>query len=153
MYGHLTQQALELARFDIPVLHLVGAEEFAGGPLAAILSSPLPVAGAPGAGIAVAVGVWLLLAYEFAHGFSHLVAEPASSYGRMLRKSHMLHHFHNEKGNFGVTSPVFDLVFGTYYGSPTAMERCPTVRNLGYPEEEARRFPFVANIEDARTRH
>ena len=101
-------------------------------PVVLVVTLPLGwlVAGPAGAGIAVAVGMWLLLAYEYAHGFAHHVAEPASSYGRMLRRAHMLHHFHNEKGNFGVTSPVFDFVFGTYYGGPAEIERSPTVKNL-----------------------
>jgi sterol desaturase/sphingolipid hydroxylase (fatty acid hydroxylase superfamily) len=114
-------------------------------PLILLTTIPLGliVGGAPGAGAAVAAGMWLLLVYEYAHGYSHMVAEPGSGYGRMLRHLHMLHHFHNEKGNFGVTSPVFDLVFGTYYVDPAKVARCPTALNLGYTSEVARRFPWA----------
>jgi sterol desaturase/sphingolipid hydroxylase (fatty acid hydroxylase superfamily) len=61
----------------------------------------------------------------------------------MLRHLHMLHHFHNEKGNFGVTSPVFDLIFGTHYSDPAKMARCATARNLGYTAEQQRRYPWA----------
>jgi sterol desaturase/sphingolipid hydroxylase (fatty acid hydroxylase superfamily) len=103
------------------------------------------VAGAPGAGAAVATGIWLVIAYEYAHASAHLVAEPASGYGRMIRHLHMLHHYHNEKGNFGVTSPIADLIVGTYYSDATKVERCPTVRNLGYTPEEAKRRPWASH--------
>lgn len=114
-------------------------------PVVVLVTVPLGwlVAGAPGAGTAVAVGMLLLIAYEYAHGFAHMVAEPGSGYGRMIRRSHMLHHFHNETGNFGITSPVYDLMFGTYYRDPVDVERCPTVRNLGYTAEVARRYPWA----------
>jgi sterol desaturase/sphingolipid hydroxylase (fatty acid hydroxylase superfamily) len=32
---------------------------------------------------------------------------------RYLKKHHMTHHFANPKGYFGVTSPLWDIVFGT----------------------------------------
>lgn len=102
-----------------------------------------PIAGAAGFAAAAAVGFWLVLAYEYTHGYAHLVTDPKWPYGKMLRHAHMLHHFHNEKGNFGVTSPIFDLVFGTYYTDPAKVARCPTARNLGYTAEQARRYPWA----------
>ena len=102
-----------------------------------------PIAGAAGAAAAVAVGFGLVLAYEYTHGYAHLVTDPRSPYGKMLRHAHMLHHFHNEKGNFGVTSPLFDLVFGTYYTDPAKVARCPTAKNLGYTAEQARKYPWA----------
>lgn len=104
--------------------------------------------GPGGAGIAVAVGFAMLSLYEFCHGFSHIVTQPVSAYGKELRRLHMLHHFHNETGNFGVTSPIFDYIFGTYYADPSKVGRCPTVRNLGYTPEVAKRYPYVAAIEE-----
>jgi sterol desaturase/sphingolipid hydroxylase (fatty acid hydroxylase superfamily) len=102
------------------------------------------IGGPTGAAAAMAVGFWSVLAYEYTHGYSHLVTDPKSPYGKMLRHAHMLHHFHNEKGNFGVTSPLFDLIFGTYYSDPAKVARCPTARNLGYTAEQARRYPWAA---------
>lgn len=114
-------------------------------PVMLLVTLPLGwfIGGAAGAAGATAVGFWLVLAYEYAHGYSHMVTEPGSGYGRLLRHLHMLHHFHNEKGNFGVTSPVFDLIFGTYYSDPAKVARCPTARNLGYTSEVARRYPWA----------
>lgn len=119
------------AYFTLPVVLVVGA------PIGWL------VGGLPGALAGITAGVWLLMAYEYAHGYTHLVTAPGSAYGGMLRRLHMLHHFHSEKGNYGVTSPIFDFIFGSYYASPTQMERCSTVRNLGYTEDMAKRYPWV----------
>lgn len=123
---------------------MIGPPQYAI-PVMLLVTLPLgwALGGAPGAFGAAAVGFWLVLAYEYAHGYSHLVTEPKSAYGKMLRHLHMLHHFHNEKGNFGVTSPVFDIVFGSYYSDPAKVARCPTAKNLGYTSEVARRYPWA----------
>lgn len=75
-----------------------------------------------------AVGLWLgwgvgftyaggltgfYLTYEWLHRREHTHA-PANAYGRWARRHHFWHHFGNPKVNHGVTSPVWDLVFGTY---------------------------------------
>jgi len=123
---------------------MIGPPQYAI-PVMLLVTLPLGwlIGGMAGAGGAAAVGFWAILAYEYSHGYAHLVTEPGSPYGRMLRHLHMLHHFHNEKGNFGVTSPVFDFVFGTYYTDPAKVARCPTARNLGYTSEVARRYPWA----------
>jgi len=36
-------------------------------------------------------------------------------YGRWARRHHFYHHFHDPKVNHGVTSPIWDIVFGTYH--------------------------------------
>ena len=51
--------------------------------------------------------------YEWLHWQLH-VSGPRSAYGRWARKHHFHHHFHSAKMNHGVTSPLWDLVFGTY---------------------------------------
>lgn len=33
---------------------------------------------------------------------------------RKLRRNHNVHHFKDEDANFGVSSPLWDIVFGTY---------------------------------------
>ena len=53
------------------------------------------------------------LSYEVLHRLAH-VRGPRSGYGRWLRRHHFHHHFHNPKSNHGVTSPLWDHVFGTY---------------------------------------
>lgn len=123
---------------------MIGPPQYAI-PVMLLVTLPLGwlIGGWAGAAGAAAVGFWLVLAYEYCHGYAHLVTEPRTRYGKMLRHLHMLHHFHNEKGNFGVTSPIFDLVFRTHYSDPAKVARCPTARNLGYTADQARRYPWA----------
>jgi sterol desaturase/sphingolipid hydroxylase (fatty acid hydroxylase superfamily) len=65
----------------------------------------------------------------------------------MMRHLHMLHHFHNEKFDFGVTTPIVDVLFGTFRSDPALIERSPTVNNLGYSAPEALRYPWLAQLE------
>jgi sterol desaturase/sphingolipid hydroxylase (fatty acid hydroxylase superfamily) len=51
--------------------------------------------------------------YDLLHWRAHRRA-PRNAYGRWLRMSHFHHHFHAPMRNFGVTSPLWDKVFGTY---------------------------------------
>jgi sterol desaturase/sphingolipid hydroxylase (fatty acid hydroxylase superfamily) len=75
----------------------------------------------PARGLAFAAGfLACYVAYEVLHRRAHTHA-PIGAYGRWLRKHHFHHHFRNPKANHGVTSPIWDLVFGTY-------ERPGTVR-------------------------
>lgn len=67
------------------------------------------------------VATWLT--YEWLHWRAHRVAgwEP---YGRWLRRHHFAHHFHGNTTNHGVTSPLWDHVFGTWR-APPAVIRVP----------------------------
>lgn len=56
------------------------------------------------------------LTYDMTHLWTH-VGKPKSRWGKMLRRNHMLHHFHDHTKRFGVSSPLWDIVFRTY-GSP-----------------------------------
>ena len=51
--------------------------------------------------------------YEIAHRRTH-THPPTNRYGRWARRSHMHHHFGAPMRNFGVTTPVWDRIFGTY---------------------------------------
>ena len=51
------------------------------------------------------------------------VDEGRSAYGRWARKHHFFHHFHDPSLNHGVTSSLWDHVFGTY--APTDVIRVP----------------------------
>lgn len=102
------------------------------------------VGGPAGSAAAAVTGLWILPLYEYFHAGAHMVPEPRTAYGRMLRKMHMFHHYHSERGNYGVTSPIADMVFGTYYTDGSHFGRSATVRNLGYDEEAARRYPWLA---------
>ncbi|MGO7416649.1 sterol desaturase family protein [Rhizobium ruizarguesonis] len=117
-------------------------------PTAVILTLPLGwvVGGLAGATGALTVSLWVISFYELVHCAAHLPIEPRNPYARLLRRMHLLHHYHNECGNYGITSPVCDILFGTYYASPTMVGRSPTVRNLGYTDECAARYPWVAQL-------
>ena len=65
-------------------------------------------------GITYALGFivgWL--AYEWIHHDAHFHAG-RTAYGRWVRRHHFGHHFQNPGSCHGVTSPIWDLVFGTY---------------------------------------
>jgi len=51
--------------------------------------------------------------YDVLHWRAHR-RSPRNAYARWVRKSHFFHHFHAPMGNYGVTSPVWDKLFGTY---------------------------------------
>ena len=53
------------------------------------------------------------LGYEWLHYSAHFHA-PRTRYGRWVRKHHFSHHFNNSKLNHGVTSPLWDHLFGTF---------------------------------------
>ncbi len=53
------------------------------------------------------------LAYEVLHRRCH-VAPPTGPYSRWARKNHFHHHFVNPRSNLGVTTPLLDMLLGTY---------------------------------------
>ena len=55
----------------------------------------------------------MYFAYEVAHRRTH-THPPTNRYARWARRNHMHHHFGAPMRNFGVTSPVWDRLFGTY---------------------------------------
>jgi sterol desaturase/sphingolipid hydroxylase (fatty acid hydroxylase superfamily) len=56
-------------------------------------------------------------AYEWVHFATHYVV-PKTAVGRYLRAYHLAHHHRTPKARFGVTSPLWDVVFGTYAPVP-----------------------------------
>jgi sterol desaturase/sphingolipid hydroxylase (fatty acid hydroxylase superfamily) len=63
-----------------------------------------------------------------------------------MKKRHLAHHFHSERGNFGITNFIWDRLLGTYYGDPKKFPESPTTFNLGYTGQEAARYPWVADL-------
>src|SRR3954453_5664775 len=104
--------------------------------LPAILVITLPigwlVGGPAGAAAAMAAGMLVFSGYEFCHCVQHLPFTPQSGWLREIKKRHLAHHFHSEQGNYGITSGVWDRVFGTLYGRVRQVERSPTTFTLGY---------------------
>ena len=70
--------------------------------------------------------------YEVLHRRIHLRA-PLNAYGRWARRHHLLHHFGKSDMNHGVTSPIWDLAFGT-------LAPHTTVR---IPRQHAAKFPWL----------
>jgi sterol desaturase/sphingolipid hydroxylase (fatty acid hydroxylase superfamily) len=84
----------------------------AGGTLVAVAAIAALVVGpqhalAYGAGFAA-----MYVAYEVVHRRIH-THRGIGAYGRWLRRHHFHHHFANPRANHGVTSPLWDFLFGT----------------------------------------
>jgi sterol desaturase/sphingolipid hydroxylase (fatty acid hydroxylase superfamily) len=66
---------------------------------------------ADGLTVGVMLGYWW---YGIVHHFVHHHAKSSTpSYFSDLRAWHMRHHYSPKSGNFGVTTPLWDYVFGT----------------------------------------
>ena len=117
-------------------------------PTVALASMPVGylLAGWVGALAALATGVVQTCIYEYFHCIQHLGYQPKWAWVREIKKFHMAHHFHNENGNYGITNLWWDKVLGTLYEGAGARPRSPTVFNLGYDEEVAKTYPYVAKM-------
>lgn len=98
------------------------------------------------AAIAFATGLLTTCFYEFVHCVQHLAYKPKSKWLAEMKKRHLAHHFHDETGNFGITTFFWDKLFGTYYDRAERPAKSPTVFNLGYTPEVAERYPQVARL-------
>ena len=98
----------------------------------------------PGALAAAALGLVLFAFYEFCHCVQHLNYTPRSAWLRRIKKHHMAHHFHNETGNFGITSTFVDRMAHSHYQDRETRPRSAHIYDLGYDEAEAARYPWVA---------
>ena len=52
------------------------------------------------------------LAYDYTHYYLHHFV-PKSDLGKKLREQHMRHHFQDHRYGFGVSTPIWDVVFRT----------------------------------------
>ena len=116
--------------------------------LLAVFAPSLPVGyligGWSAALAAAALALMLFAFYEFCHCVQHLHYTPGSAWLRRIKKHHMAHHFHNETGNFGITSNLVDRMVGTLYEDGATKPRSVHVYDLGYDATEAARYPWVA---------
>jgi sterol desaturase/sphingolipid hydroxylase (fatty acid hydroxylase superfamily) len=118
-----------------------------GWAIGALVAPGHPDAAWGAAAAALATGLLTTCVYEFVHCVQHLAYKPRSKWLAEMKKRHMAHHFHDENGNYGITTFFWDKLFGTFYAS--AAERpakSPTVFNLGYTPEVAERWPYVAQL-------
>lgn len=118
--GHLSKGRNEFSRQHLS--HHANTDTFAPPSSKAAMATPILVllgvlASLPlgwGLGTTYALGVTTLYVfYEVLHRRTHTHA-PWEPYGRWARKHHLHHHFCSPKANHGVTSPLWDVVFGTY---------------------------------------
>lgn len=114
-------------------------------PTIAIVTIPIGYAIGNIAGAAAAFGAGLTITciYEFFHCIQHLNYKPRMGWIQRMKQRHVLHHFHNENGNYGITSFVADRLFRSYYVDARGCPRSPTVFNLGYDVNEAKQYPWV----------
>lgn len=84
-------------------------------PLAAILAgAPAVLALGTTLGAAYVAGlIGFYGVYEVLHRLEHVWAG-VGPYARWARRHHFTHHFVDARCNHGVTTPLWDLVFGTY---------------------------------------
>lgn len=80
----------------------------------AILSGPAILIAGQVVGLAYVAGlIGFYGVYEWQHRREHTHAG-IGSYGRWARRHHFRHHLVDARTNFGVTSPLWDVAFGTY---------------------------------------
>ncbi len=117
-------------------------------PTIAIVTLPIgyAIGGIGGAAAAFGAGLVTTCVYEFVHCIQHLAYKPKLKLIAEMKKRHMAHHFHDERGNYGITNYFWDRVFGTFYDRPDRPQKSATVFNLGYTPEVARRYPWVARL-------
>ncbi len=96
----------------------------------AVLAIVAPIASlivGPQLGLAYAIGfAGFYMTYEIVHRGAH-THSGFGPYGRFLRRHHFWHHFENPRANHGVTSPIWDYVFGT----------CETAKSIRVPRKLA----------------
>ncbi len=80
--------------------------------LALVLPAAMAIAGSGLGALYASSFVAMYLTYEWLHRRAHTQAG-LGAYGRFLRRHHFHHHFGNPKSNHGVTSPLWDWLFGT----------------------------------------
>ncbi|MEM7222911.1 MAG: sterol desaturase family protein [Pseudomonadota bacterium] len=117
-------------------------------PVVVLITLPigLAIGGLPAALFGFAAGMALISIYEFCHCMQHLNHMPKSAYLKRIKRLHLAHHFHNETGNFGITSFFLDRWLGTLYERAKDKPKSPTVNNLGYRGAEKQRYPWVAEL-------
>ncbi|KAB8123202.1 fatty acid hydroxylase family protein [Komagataeibacter medellinensis] len=114
-------------------------------PTIAVVTIPIgyAIGGMPASAAAFGAGLTITCIYEFFHCIQHLNYKPRMNWIQRMKQRHVLHHFHNENGNYGITSFVADRLFRSYYRDARGCPRSPTVFNLGYDIKEAQHYPWV----------
>lgn len=64
------------------------------------------------------------IAYDWVHYYTHHFM-PKTRAGKFIKRYHMLHHHDSPDQRYGITSPLWDLVFGTYLPTNKMARRGP----------------------------
>lgn len=83
----------------------------------------------PAAITAMATYTTMTLFYEWTHFIVHTNVKPLTSYGKLVRRNHRLHHYRHEDYWFGFTFPLVDRWFGTA-PDPDTVARSRTAMDL-----------------------
>jgi hypothetical protein len=79
---------------------------------------------------AIAMGLAIILIYEWTHYLIHSRYQPKTRLYKYIWRAHRLHHFKNENYWFGVTMHMGDHVLGTF-PEKDEVETSPTCKTLG----------------------
>jgi len=90
----------------------------------------VPLVAATGLGCGFVLGYF---AYISVHHCIHRWHPQHGSYLHWMKRRHAVHHHSCDAANFGVTSPVWDLVFGTEYARNRVPERPEAAETVATP--------------------
>ncbi|WP_419758530.1 sterol desaturase family protein [Acidisoma sp.] len=117
-------------------------------PTMLIITGPIGymIAGRTGAAAAFATALVTTCVYEFVHCIQHLNYKPKNRFIQRLKRDHLMHHFQNENGNYGIVSFLPDKLFQSYHENSRDCPKSATVFNLGYDLKQAERYPWVMEL-------
>ncbi|GBR52969.1 fatty acid hydroxylase [Neokomagataea thailandica NBRC 106555] len=117
-------------------------------PTMAIITMPVGalIGGLSGMFAAFTTSLVMTCIYEFFHCIQHLAYKPRWKWVAHIKQLHVLHHFHHEDGNYGITNYLPDRIFGSFYRDARERPRSQHVFNLGYTVDEASRYPWVMSL-------
>lgn len=71
------------------------------------------------------------LFYDWVHYYTHHVRSPSTRVGKILRRAHAVHHYKLFHLNMGISSPLWDFVFGTFaWSDETVKEAIAETRRI-----------------------
>jgi sterol desaturase/sphingolipid hydroxylase (fatty acid hydroxylase superfamily) len=114
-----------------------------------VIATSIPgylIGGIGGAAAAFGTGLIITCYNEFIHCIQHLAFKPRNTLIAQMKARHVAHHYHDEDGNYGIANFVWDRIMGTLYERKERKERSATVFNLGYTQDLAKIYPWVAEL-------
>jgi sterol desaturase/sphingolipid hydroxylase (fatty acid hydroxylase superfamily) len=91
---------------------------------AAVLAAEYVLAGPYYSRMLYAGTVLGYITYDWMHYYTHHFM-PKSRAGKFIKRYHMLHHHDSPGHRYGITSPLWDFVFGTYVPTRLPAARLP----------------------------